>query len=171
MSVEFSNAYQEILLENLMAIIKQNFMLQTQLKITENAGKEHSDVLEKYKALQTKFESVQGQIRDVEVYKSKAEQNNSAHEEKSRLQTALNEAMKKSSSLQKEVENKNDEIRNLKETNTAEIAELKSYIAKLEDNVAVSKLKKLNPTKIVDALKSDSTISTYIEKTDDGSAF
>ena len=53
----------------------------------------------------------------------------------------------------------------------AEIAELQSYITKLEDNVATSKLKKLNSAKTFDAPKSDSTISTYIEKTDDGSAF
>jgi predicted RNase H-like nuclease (RuvC/YqgF family) len=171
MSVDFSNAYQEILLENLMGIIKQNFMLQTQLKITENTSKENTELLEKYKALQTLFESVQGQIKDVEIYKSKAEQNNSAHEEKGRIQSALNDSMKKISVLQKEVENKDDEIQKLKETNTAEIDELKSYIAKLEDNVAVSKLKKLNPTKIFDAPKSNSTINTDIKKTDDGSAF
>ncbi len=39
MSVEFSNAYQEILLDNLVAIIKQNFVFQTQLKLAENTGK------------------------------------------------------------------------------------------------------------------------------------
>ena len=40
MSVEFSNAYQEILLDNLMSIIKQNFVFQTQLKMTEDVGKQ-----------------------------------------------------------------------------------------------------------------------------------
>jgi predicted nuclease with TOPRIM domain len=171
MSVEFSNAYQEILLENLMVIIKQNFMLQTQLKLTENTGKEHSDLMEKYKNLQTHLETIQGQVKDVEIYKSKADMNNSAHEEKSRLQTALNDLMKKTSSLQTEIQQKSDDITKLKVTNLAEIAELQSYITKLEDNVATSKLKKLNPAKTFDAPKSDSTISTYIEKTDDGSAF
>ena len=40
MSVEFSNAYQEILLDNLMSIIKQNFIFQTQLKLAESSGKQ-----------------------------------------------------------------------------------------------------------------------------------
>ncbi len=44
MSVEFSNAYQEILLENLMTIIKQNFMFQTQLKLTEDTGKQRAEL-------------------------------------------------------------------------------------------------------------------------------
>ena len=35
MSVEFSNAYQEVLLENLDVILKQNFMMQARLKLFE----------------------------------------------------------------------------------------------------------------------------------------
>ena len=35
MNVEFSNAYQEVLLENLDVILKQNFMMQTRLKLLE----------------------------------------------------------------------------------------------------------------------------------------
>ena len=51
MSVEFSNAYQEILLENLMSIIKQNFMFQTQLKMFEESGKEKEELQAKYNEL------------------------------------------------------------------------------------------------------------------------
>ena len=39
MSVEFSNAYQEILLDNFNSVIKQNMMFQTQLKMAEEAQK------------------------------------------------------------------------------------------------------------------------------------
>ena len=39
MSVEFSNAYQEILLDNFNSVIKQNLMFQTQLKMAEEAQK------------------------------------------------------------------------------------------------------------------------------------
>ena len=176
MSVEFSNAYQEILLENLMAIIKQNFVFQTQLKITEKNGNEKTELQEQLETLQKQFDSISVQIKDVESYKQRAEQNNSAHEEKSRIQTALNETMKKFSGLQKTIESKDREI-----------SELKEYIDKLESNVAASKLKKLNPnSKALEMVKEtesnliaapaletqpESIISKLTAKTDDGSGF
>ena len=43
MSVEFSNTYQEILLDNLVSIIKQNFVFQTQLKLAENDARRNPD--------------------------------------------------------------------------------------------------------------------------------
>ena len=204
MSVEFSNAYQEILLENLMAVIKQNFIFQTQLKLTENSGNEKNDLQERLNALQSEFDTISNQARDVEVYKSRAEQNSSAHEEKSRIQTALNDTMAENARLKNQVEANQNEIRelrnqkesenklfsdqkkaefkNLTEGKNNEIAELKDYIKILEENVAVSKLKKINPTLAktlevpvvltpVVPLKSEPTISTFTEKTDDGSAF
>ena len=61
MSVEFSNAYQEILLDNLVAIIKQNFIFQTQIKLSENSSKEKeelqiklNDLIEKYNSAKAK---------------------------------------------------------------------------------------------------------------------
>jgi len=204
MSVEFSNAYQEILLENLMAVIKQNFVFQTQLKLTENSGNEKNDLQERLNALQSEFDTISNQAKDVEVYKSRAEQNSSAHEEKSRIQTALNDTMAENARLKNQVEANQNEIRelrnqkesesklfsdqrkaelkNLSEGKNNEIAELKDYIKILEENVAVSKLKKINPTLAktlevpvvltpVVPLKSEPTISTFTEKTDDGSAF
>ena len=177
MSVEFSNAYQEILLENLMAIIKQNFVFQTQLKMTEKNGNENSELQEQLKTLQKQFDSINSQIKDVEMYKQRAEQNNSAHEEKSRIQTALNDTMKKFSGLQKTIENKDQEI-----------SELKEYIDKLESNLATSKLKKLNPnskalevvkeTEVSSNIESIKTLETQpesthknTEKMDDGNGF
>ena len=177
MSVEFSNAYQEILLDNLMAIIKQNFVFQTQLKMTEKNGNENSELQEQLKTLQNRFDSINGQIKDVEMYKQRAEQNNSAHEEKSRIQSALNDAMKKFSGLQKTIDSKDQEIFGLKE-----------YIDKLESNLATSKLKKLNPnSKALEVVKEveldlpimpmktletqPESINKNTEKTDDGNGF
>mgnify|MGYP003345724111 FL=1 len=51
MSVEFSNAYQEILFDNLVSIIKQNFMFQTQLKLAEDTGKVKEELQAKYNEL------------------------------------------------------------------------------------------------------------------------
>lgn len=135
MSVEFSNAYQEILLENLMAIIKQNFVFQTQIKLTESLGKEKSDLEEMNKKLQADLNVLVNQIKDVETYKMRAEQNVSAHEEKSRIQTALNDTMKQFSTVKNQLEEKNKEINQLKE-----------YIQTLEKNIPVSKMKKINPS-------------------------
>ena len=204
MSVEFSNAYQEILLDNLVAVIKQNFVFQTQLKLTENAGNEKNDLQERLNTLQLEFDKMSSQARDVEIYKSRAEQNSSAHEDKSRIQTALNDTMAENARLKNQVEANQNEIRelrsqkesetklfneqkkvelkNLTEGKNNEITELKDYIKILEENVAVSKLKKINPTlaktfevpvapEPVVLKKSEPTISTFTEKTDDGSAF
>ena len=204
MSVEFSNAYQEILLENLVAVIKQNFIFQTQLKLTEASGNEKNDLQERLNTLQNEFDTMSTQARDVEIYKSRAEQNSSAHEEKSRIQTALNDTMAENARLKNQVEANQNEIRelqsqkeseskllkeqkkaelqNLTEGKNNEIIELKDYIKILEENVAVSKLKKINPTlaktlevpvvpEPVVLKKSEPTISTFTEKTNDGSAF
>ena len=129
MSVEFSNAYQEILLDNLMSVIKQNFVFQTQLKLAEDTGKTKAELQAKYNELVQAHEA----LKDI---KAKADSNASAHEEKSRLQSALNDMMKKNTASQKDLEAKNTEI-----------ATLKEYIEKLESIATPSKLKKLNPEK------------------------
>ena len=150
MSVEFSNAYQEILLENLMSVIKQNFVFQTQIKLTEDLGKQKSDLEKSYFELNEKYNAVKGEVELINTYKQKAEQNTSAHEEKSRIQAALNDMMKKSSALQKELEDKSSVLQ--KELNDKEekIKSLETYIRTLESHVATSKLKKINSSKTVE---------------------
>jgi hypothetical protein len=106
MSVEFSNAYQEILLDNLMAVIKQNFIFQTQIKLTEDVSKQKHELEEKYNELNNRYNSIKDDAEQVKNYKIKAEQNNSAHEEKYRIQSPLNDSMKNNSVLQKELEDK-----------------------------------------------------------------
>ena len=150
MSVEFSNAYQEILLENLMSVIKQNFIFQTQIKLTEDLGKQKSDLEKNYFELNEKYNKVKGEVELINTYKQRAEQNTSAHEEKSRIQAALNDMMKKSSALQKELEDKSSVLQ--KELNDKEekIKSLETYIRTLESHVAASKLKKINSSKTVE---------------------
>ena len=162
MSVEFSNAYQEILLDNLMSIIKQNFVFQTQLKLVEDVGKQKSELEAKYNELIANVSSMQTKLNEAEKATSIAKSNSSAHEEKQRVQSALNEEMKKNSKLTKEIEEKNIEISNLKE-----------YILKLEENISVSKLKKLNPEKASDILekKEPAPVDLFVLKANDGSSF
>jgi hypothetical protein len=153
MSVEFSNAYQEILLDNLVAIIKQNFVFQTQLKIAEDTGKAKQEIQIKYDELVKTYE----ELKD---FKMKAEINASAHEEKSRLQGALNDLMKKNTALQKDLDNKKTEITNLKE-----------YIEKLENIATPSKLKKLNPDKVEEKKVEQKVTDLFNIKVNDGSSF
>jgi len=154
MSVEFSNAYQEILLDNLVAIIKQNFVFQTQLKLAENTGKATAEIQEKYNELLQAYEAV----KDL---KTKVDVNASAHEDKSRLQGALNDSMKHTTALQKQLEEKNTEI-----------ASLNEYIEKLETIATPSKLKKLNPEKFTEENIVEQPVSNlFAIKVNDGSSF
>ena len=154
MSVEFSNAYQEILLDNLVSIIKQNFIFQTQLKIVEESGKAKTEIQAKYDELIRAHEALK-------ELKAKVDVNASAHEEKSRMQTALNDSMKKNTALQKDLEAKN-----------MEIAGLKEYIEKLENIATPSKLKKLNPEKFAgEEPVEQPTSDLFAIKVNDGSSF
>ncbi len=154
MSVEFSNAYQEILLDNLMAIIKQNFVFQTQLKLAEDTGKTKEEIQVKYNELLVAHEA----LRDV---KAKAESNAGAHEEKSRLQGALNDMMKKKAGLEKELEERKTEIESLKD-----------YISKLEGIAPVSKLKKINPDIVTETKPVEQPPSQDLfTRANDGSSF
>jgi predicted RNase H-like nuclease (RuvC/YqgF family) len=154
MSVEFSNAYQEILLDNLVAIIKQNFIFQTQLKLAEDSGKATAEIQAKYNELIQAYEAV----KDL---KTKVDVNASAHEDKSRLQGALNDTMKQNTTLQKQLEEKNTEI-----------ASLNEYIEKLESIATPSKLKKLNPEKFTEENIVEQPVSNlFAIKVNDGSSF
>ena len=154
MSVEFSNAYQEILLDNLMAIIKQNFMFQTQLKLAEDTGKSKEEIQAKYNELLQAHEALKG-------FKAKADSNAEAHEEKSRLQGALNDMMKKKAGLEKQLEEKE-----------AEIATLKEYVSKLEGIAPASKLKKINPEVVTETKPVEQPpAQDLFSRANDGSSF
>ena len=170
MSAEFSNAYQEILLDNLVSIIKQNFVFQTQLKLVEKVGKDREELQKKIDEVSSLYNNAKIEISQLQGFRTKAEQNSSAHEEKSRIQVALNESMKKNTNLQKEIEaikqEKNDAVQKLNE----EIENLKIYITKLEENISVTKLKKINPEKVF--VESETKIvENNLQKVLDGSSF
>ena len=154
MNMEFSNAYQEILLDNLVSIIKQNFIFQTQLKLAEESGKLKAEIETKYNDLLKAHES----LKDI---KAKVDINASAHEEKSRLQGALNDIMKKNAQIKKNLEEKEMEILILKE-----------YIEKLETIAPSSKLKKINPEKFIEEKPVEQPApDLFAIKANDGSSF
>jgi len=162
MSAEFSNAYQEILLDNLISIIKQNFIFQTQLKLIEDVGKQKAELQAKYNELVASIESMQTRLGEAERLKSISKSNDSAHQEKQRIQAALNDEMKRSVKLTKDLEEKDTEIIKLKE-----------YITKLEEIAPASKLKKINPEKAIEKPKIEepAPVDLFAIKENDGSSF
>lgn len=107
MSVEFANMFQETVLENLTGVIKQNVVYQTQIKLMEKDLQQKAELQEKYNKLILECEQLKNISQDLELYKSRADVNQSAHDEKSRIQTALNETLRKVSLL----ENENNTLR------------------------------------------------------------
>lgn len=156
MSVEFSNTYQEILLDNLVSIIKQNFVFQTQLKLTENVGKEKAELQAKFDEVNSKYDAIKNDAESIEQLRARADLGNSVLAEKERIQIALNDTMKKNVVLIKKIEEKETEISKLKE-----------YIAKLEEIAPSSKLKKVE----IEKKKEPVVTAKPIEKVVDGSSF
>ena len=164
MSVEFSNTYQEILLDNLVSIIKQNFIFQTQLKLAEGGNKDKAELQEKYDTLFSQYESLKSQTPELEALRLRVDTNAGAHEEKSRIQSALNDEMKKSVDLKGQLEVKSSELAG----KTQEIVDLRNQILKLESLIPVSKPKKSNS--VFDPIESTPlTPSSFKGK--DGSTF
>jgi chromosome segregation ATPase len=164
MSVEFSNTYQEILLDNLVSIIKQNFIFQTQLKLAEGGNKDKAELQEKYDTLFSQYESLKSQTPELEALKLRVDTNAGAHEEKSRIQSALNDEMRKSVELKRQLEVKSSELAE----KTQEIVDLKNQILKLESPISTSKPKKSNS--VFDLIESTSLIPSS-SKGKDGSTF
>jgi len=159
MSVEFSNTYQEILLDNLVSIIKQNFIFQTQLKLAETTGKDKAELQNSYDILNGEYSSLREQLSQMEGLKMRVESNDSAHEEKSRIQTALNDELKRSADLKRILEERDGEISSLKE-----------QILKLESLVPPPKTKKVSPVIVPDIVEPTPLILSKT-KVSDGSTF
>ena len=164
MSVEFSNTYQEILLDNLVSIIKQNFIFQTQLKLAENGNKDKSELQEKYDTLFSQYESLKSQTPELEALRLRVDTNAGAHEEKSRIQSALNDEMRKSVELKGQLEVKSSELAE----KTQEVVDLRNQILKLESLIPVSKPKKSNS--VFDPIES-TPLTPSSSKGKDGSTF
>ena len=164
MSVEFSNTYQEILLDNLVSIIKQNFIFQTQLKLAESGNKDKAELQEKYDTLFSQYESLKSQTPELEALRLRVDTNAGAHEEKSRIQSALNDEMKKSVELKGQLEVKSSELAG----KIQEIVDLRNQILKLESLIPVSKPKKSNS--VFDPIESAPLIPSS-SKGKDGNTF
>jgi len=184
MSVEFSNAYQEILLDNFNSVIKQNIMFQTQLKMAEEAQKNNdyenkinelsSKNDEKVILLNNEFNSLQQKydeaLTKIANLEPRANVGQSLHDEKTRIQAALNEETRKNAAQVEEIRQKSaiieehtrkiseitDELSNLKnelEKKNKEIEDLNTILEKKEPTMP--KVKKTNSKNDMNGIVAD----------------
>ena len=161
MDAKFLNTYNEVILDNFNAVLKQNFLFQTQIKVLEEQVKEKSELETKLASLSSENNDIvelRGEIdglKDELNNKNLAIQNlNNTDSERHRLQTAVNNQMKEIEGLKSQVgslqNGKDSEVQSVKNQKDSEIKLLKdkekeqlNYIAQLEEMLPNSKKKKL----------------------------
>ena len=182
MSVEFSNTYQEILLDNFNSVIKQNLMFQTQLKMAEEAQKnnksdEKINLLNgEYNVLKSDYDNALKKISDLEV---RASVGQSLHDEKTRVQAALNDELKKAASLNtkileqtKIIDEQTLKINEQSKTIENITKQLEKSNAEIEDLKSTLEKKESMPTEIETILpKVKKTNSKVVNNIPDGSSF
>ena len=161
MDAKFLNTYNEVILDNFNAVLKQNFLFQTQIKVLEEQVKEKSELETKLASLSSENNDIvelRGEIdglKDELNNKNLAIQNlNNTDSERHRLQTAVNNQMKEIEGLKSQVgslqNGKDSEVQSVKNQKDSVIKLLKNkekeqldYIAQLEEMLPNSKKKKL----------------------------
>ena len=175
MSVEFSNTYQEILLDNFNSVIKQNLMFQTQLKMAEevqknNKSDEKINLLNgEYDVLKSEYDVALKKISDLEV---RANVGQSLHDEKTRIQAALNEELRKSTGLNEQVVQHSKTIEEQSKTIEDITKQLNDSLKEIEDLKSTLEKKESMPTEIETILpKVKKTNSKVVNNIPDGSSF
>jgi chromosome segregation ATPase len=128
MSVEFSNVYQGVLLENLDVILKQNFLFQAKLKMLEQELNFRAEMQAKIDELTVKHQEALEQIGQTQHYRTQAESNDAIVQEKTRIQSALNDTMRELGVTKNSLDSITQQL-NLK---NIEVEEMKSRISELE---------------------------------------
>jgi len=161
MSVEFSNAYQEVLLENLDVVLKQNFMMQARIKLLENEANSRAEIQARLEEITAKHQNTLQQIEESQHYRIQAESNDAIIQEKSRIQSALNDTMRELGAT-----------KNLLDSKNKEVEEMKSRISELENsNLSTSKVVKKLTVKTEEKPVEISTTDTEKIKVEAGGIF
>jgi chromosome segregation ATPase len=139
MSVEFSNAYQEVLLENLDVILKQNFMMQARLKMFEKEANVHAEMQAKIDELTVKHQEALEKIGQTQHYKTQAESNDAIVQEKTRIQSALNDTMRELGTTKSALEAREKEIQQMN-SRILELEKLIPSVSKVVKKVTVKSI-------------------------------
>ena len=161
MDAKFLNTYNEVILDNFNAVLKQNFLFQTQIKVLEEQVKEKSELETKLASLSSEKDDIVELRAEIDGLKAELDNKNLAIQnlnntdsERHRLQTAVNNQMKEIEGLKSQVgslqNGKDSEVQSVKSQKDSEIKLLKvkekeqlDYIAQLEEMLPNSKKKKL----------------------------
>lgn len=168
--VNFINSYNEIVFDNFIAVLKQNLVFQTQLKVMEpklarmaeleNQLAESGDAQKEIAQLRA---TVQSLTTELSGKNTQIQQQSGADADRHRIQTALNEKMRECESLKASVDvlnrelqtlggqvkqgqdaiSANETLRSLTKTLEDATQRQTEYIKKLEDLLPVAKRKKL----------------------------
>ena len=160
--MKFATAYQEVLLDNVNEIIKQNFIFQAQLKLLQNVIAEKNGELEKYGHVVANMQEEREQL-------SKKLLEDTSKKTENRLQMALNESMKDAAKMKDLIETtRNALIAESKANNSNRI-----LIEELEKLVPKTKLKKIKEEiGILDGPTETAKVpEAIIEKTTDTNTF
>ena len=139
MDGKFLDVYNEVVLENFYAVLKQNFMFQTQLKFAEEQSKKVGELEKKLadlssenldaNMLRDEIDSLKNTITQKDaIIQSSSNTDNERH----RLQTAVNNQMKEIEGLKKTI----DELQKKQK-------DQQEYVTQLEEMLPNSKKKKL----------------------------
>ena len=139
MDGQFLSTYNDVIMENFTAVLKQNFMFQTQLKFVEDQKQKLveaeekiaklQDIGKKNESLMNELDDLKGQLNSKDALIKSA---TNSDVERHRLQTAVNTQTKEIASLK-------DSINTLQKESDGQ----KEYITQLEDMLPNSKKKKL----------------------------
>jgi predicted nucleic acid-binding Zn-ribbon protein len=168
MDVNLQNVYTEVLLDNFIAVIKQNIMFQAQIELMtkslsefDKIRKEKTEFEQKYSALKEQFDRLSNDFNIAKTTASQTENlaisSNNLKADKDRLQSAVNDYMKQVKRLE-------TEIQSVKE----EKLELNKYIEKLETNIPVTKLKKLKSIDLTEFQQDEQIVN---DNTKNGGSF
>ena len=139
MDGKFLDVYNEVILENFNAVLKQNFMFQTQLKFAEEKAKEVGELEKKLAVLTSENldanllrEEIKTLNETISQKDAIIQSSSNTDNERHRLQTAVNTQMKEVESLKKTI---GDLQQQQKDQQT--------YVTQLEEMLPNSKKKKL----------------------------
>ena len=154
--VRFLQRYNDIILENFNAVLKQNLLFQTQISVLEEETKKAADVEPLKKEIQKLVGENDRLKNDIEVKSREIKVNQNNDADKHRLQLAVNSQAQTISTL-------NATIEKLEST----LLENSNYIKELEDALPNSKKKKFGiaiPEEVkqpIEALKIESSGGTF----------
>jgi len=142
MDGKFLDVYNEVVLENFYAVLKQNFMFQTQLKFAEENTKKVGELEKKLATLASENADANILREEIKTLKETISQkdaiiqsSSNTDNERHRLQTAVNNQMKEIEGLKKTIDDLQKQQKDQQE-----------YVTQLEEMLPNSKKKKLGIT-------------------------